>query len=51
MTTNETKLINIIRESKEPAEALLIAVDVILSFLQQQKSSEGQAPADLQEPA
>lgn len=49
MTENETKLINRIRESDDPTAALLIAVDVITSYLQQRQSFEAQAPADLRE--
>ena len=47
MTDNEIKLINLIRENDNPEEATLTAVNIILSFLEQQRSSEGQAPASL----
>lgn len=35
MTTNEIEMINIIRESKNPEQALLIAINVISEFLEQ----------------
>ena len=33
MTNNETKLINMIRESDNPEQALTIAIDIILQYL------------------
>lgn len=45
MTDNEIKLIQMIRESKNPEDALLTAVGIITSFLEQERSSEGQALA------
>jgi hypothetical protein len=48
MTENEIKLINLIRENDKPDEALTTAVDIILLFLVQEQSSQGQAPASLQ---
>lgn len=45
MTDNEIKLIQMIRESEKPEEALLTAVGIITSFLEQERSSEGQAPS------
>ena len=47
MTDNEIKLINLIRENDNSEEAIITAVNVILSFLEQQQSSEVQAPAFL----
>ena len=41
--------LKIIRENDNPKQALTTAVDIILSFLVQQKSFEAQAFADLQE--
>lgn len=47
MTNNEKELIEIIRESKDPEQALLTATAVILDFLKPRGSSEGQAVACL----
>ena len=49
MTENEIKLLNLIRENDNPSEAVIIAIDTIISFLVQHGSSEGQAPVGLQE--
>ena len=49
MTANEQELINIIRENDNPVQALVSAVDIILSFLKQHGSYQEQAAADLQE--
>lgn len=51
MTDKEIRLINMINEHENPSQALKIAVETILSYLEQQKSSVEQAPADLPEPA
>ena len=48
MTANEIELINIIRENDNPGEALSKAVDIILLYLAQHESSEGQAAVGLQ---
>jgi hypothetical protein len=40
MTNNEIKLLNIIRESENPDEAIEIAIDIILSYLEQPESFE-----------
>ena len=40
MTNNEIELLNVIRESDNPEQAILIAIDVILSYLKQHESSE-----------
>lgn len=47
MTTNEKKLINIIRESDDPAAAIMTASVVILGYLKQLESCSEQDPADL----
>ena len=39
MSENETLLLNLIRENKNPREALAIAVSVLLSFLNHPESS------------
>ncbi len=39
MSENETTLINLIREHKNPEEALLTAVEIILSFLNHPEAS------------
>ena len=51
MTANEKELINLIRENDHPEEALVTAVEIILSYLEQHESFEGQAVACLQAPA
>lgn len=48
MTENEKELIDIIRENKNPKQALMTAAVIILGFLKQHESSEGQAAAVLQ---
>ena len=40
MTTNEIELLNIIRESDNPEQAIEIAIDIILSYLKQLESFE-----------
>ena len=37
MTENEMELIRLIRESKDPAKAMVTAVEIICQFLQGQK--------------
>ena len=49
MTENEIKLIELIRENDNPEEAILTAVNTILSFLEQPQSFEVQAVACLRE--
>lgn len=51
MTDNELKLIKLIRENDNSEEAILTAVSIITSFLEQEKSFVGQAPAYPPEPA
>jgi hypothetical protein len=48
MTETELDLIKLIRENDNQEEAIVTAVNVILSFLKQRESSEEQAPAVLQ---
>ena len=43
MSTYEMELVRMIREHDEPEKALVIAVEVITSFLKQHESSEEQA--------
>ena len=40
MTENELKLIELIRENDNPEEAILTAVSIITSFLEQSQSFE-----------
>lgn len=47
MTENEKKLISMIRENDYPDEAILTAISIITSYLEQEKSFETQAPAYL----
>lgn len=51
MTENELKLIELIRGNDNPEEAIITAVNIITSFLEQPQSFEGQALASLQEHA
>lgn len=45
MTENEKELIKIIRENDNPTTALMTAAVIVLGYLKQHESSEGQAPA------
>ncbi len=49
MTENEKELIRIIRNSDNPEQALMAAAVIILGFLKQLGSSEGQAVVAPQE--
>ena len=49
LTENEIKLINIIREDTQPESALLIALEIIFSYLEQRESFEEPSPAYLPE--
>lgn len=51
MTDNELKLIKLIRENDNQEEAIITAVNIITSFLEQEKSYSRQAPAYPLEPA
>ena len=48
MTKNEQELINIIRTSEDPQEAMITAFDIICRYLTQHGSSPAQQAADLQ---
>jgi hypothetical protein len=49
MTANEIKLIEMIRNHKNPEQALSLAVEIILDFLTQPESFGEQESASLQE--
>lgn len=49
MTNQQNELINIIRESKSPTDALAIAVEIITTYLQQHESSQAPLPEHLRE--
>lgn len=49
MTNNEIELLNIIRENDNPPRALMTATLIILGYLKQHESSEGQVAVALQE--
>ena len=49
MTANEIELIKLIRENDNPEQALVTAVETILTYLKQHESSEGQAAVCLPE--
>jgi hypothetical protein len=47
MTDKELKLLQLINENDNKEEAILTAMDIILSFLEQPQSFEEQAPVYL----
>lgn len=51
MSETEQELITLIRENDNPEQALLVAIDVILSFLAQPESSPEPSVACSPEPA
>jgi hypothetical protein len=51
MTKNEQELIDIIRGSENPCNALMTAVEIICHYLEQRGSLPAQQVADLQESA
>lgn len=51
MTENEKKLLDMIRNSDYPEQALIIAVDIISKHLKRLESSEGQVPVVPSEPS
>lgn len=42
MSSINTELLNIIRESEDPVQSVNIAIDIILSFLEQPESFQAQ---------
>ena len=48
MRENEEILLKLVRENDKPEQAVIIAIDTIISFLMQYGSSVVQAPADPQ---
>ena len=48
MTNNEMELISIIRENDNSEQAVMIAIETILSFLEQHESSQVPFVASLQ---
>ena len=50
MNENEIILINAIRKSNDPEQALQIAAEVILDYLMQRESSQLQSAVPLPEP-
>lgn len=51
MSNNEVELMKMVRESDNPEQAVLIAIDTILGYLTQHGSSQGQAAGDLPAPS
>lgn len=51
MTVNEKELLNIIRSTNNPEQALLTAAQIILEFLLQYGSDQGHTPGDPRESA
>ena len=49
MTDNEKELINMIRDTDTPGQALMTAAVIVLGYLRQHESSVTQESADLQE--
>lgn len=49
MTDNEKELINMIRETDNPGQALMTAAVIVLGYLKQHESSVTQESVDLQE--
>ena len=49
MTEKEIKLLHIIQEHENPSQALATAIEIILSYLEQQKSFEEPSPVGLRE--
>ena len=47
MSENQNELISLIRENDSPEQALMTAALIIIGFLKQHESSEGQASAGL----
>ena len=47
MSENEMELITLIRENDNPGRALMTATLIVLGYLKQHESSEGQVVADL----
>ena len=48
---NEDELMRMIRENDNPAQATMIAIDIILEYLRQPESFEARAAVCLQAPA
>lgn len=44
MTENEVMLINIIREQENPVRALMVAINIIVSYLMQHESYPKSSP-------
>lgn len=51
MSNNEITLLEIIRNSEDPGKAILIAIDVFTSFLEQLGEAQSQHPVCHQESA
>ena len=49
MSKNKKELLNVVRENDYPEEALLIAIEVISSFLERRESYQEPSPGFLQE--
>lgn len=49
MTDNERELIHIIREHNAPEQDLIIALDIILNYLNRRESSESKLSVDSRE--
>lgn len=49
MTKYEEELLDLVREDKNPEQAVLIVINTIISFLEQHESSPAQVVVGLQE--
>lgn len=49
MSENEIKLINLIRNHKNPDKAFVVAIEIILSFLNHHGASASESPVVYQE--
>ncbi len=51
MKENEIKLINIVREQDKPTQSLIVAINIIISYLEQHGSSPRPSSVGLRERA
>lgn len=49
MTNNQKSLLKLIRESADPTQAILVAIEIISDYLRQPESLKAQVPVGLVE--
>ena len=49
MSNTNIELLNIIRDTDNPEQALKTSIEIIISFLEQSESSQAPSPGSLQE--